>query len=624
MGNFGLGQSVRRLEDQRLLTGAGRYTDDISVPGQLYLYVLRSPHAHADVKSIDLSAAKSAPGVVLVIGPEDTAHLGPIPAAMVPPGPNGAKADPPLRPALAQGRVRYVGEPVAAVVAETLAQARDAAELIEIDYAELPAVATMQDAAKPGAPVIFPDKAPGNMLVHWSLGDLPATEAAMAKAHKIIKIDLINNRIAPTAMEPRGCIAEYDAKTDRLVLTQGSQGPHKLHDWLCKSVFKIPKEKMRVLTPDVGGAFGMKNFLFNETILALLATQKLKKPVKWMGDRTESFLNDAHGRDQLNHAELAVDKEGNFLGLKVSSYGNVGAFVSAFGAMIPTMAGCAMLTGAYKIPAAHVDVKVMITNTTPLDAYRGAGRPESAYVIERLVEKAAKELGIPAVELRRKNFIQPEQFPFKTALGHKYDSGRYAELMDAAMKRADVAGFEARRAQSKKNGKLRGLGLSYYVEACAGGSGEQPHLSFGKDGTLTIIIGTQDNGQGHLTAYAQLAADAFNMPIDRIVMKQGDTDVVPTGQGTGGSRSVPLGGSAIKQTILKMIEHGKGIAANLLEAAPVDIEFDNGAFKIRNVRPIRRPASTPRKTTTRPARPIPTAATSANWKSIRRPARLRS
>lgn len=581
MGNFGLGQAIRRVEDQRFLTGTGRYTDDINKPGQLYLYVLRSPHAHADIKSIDASAARAAPGVALVVLPEDVAQLGAIPAAMLPPGPDGkppAKA--PERPALAQGRVRYVGEPVAAVVADTLAHARDAAELIEVDYAELPAVVSLADAARPGAPVIFPDLAPGNLLVHWSMGDKAATEAAFAKADTVVKIDLINNRIAPTAMEPRAALAEYDPAADRLTLTQGSQGSHKLLDWLTKTVFKIPREKMRVICPDVGGAFGMKNFLFNEPILCLVAARKLARPVKWTGDRSESFLNDAHGRDQLNHAELALATDGTFLGLRVSSYGNVGAYVSAFGAMIPTMAGCGMLPGAYRTPAAFVDVKVMVTNTAPTDAYRGAGRPESAYIIERLVDKAARQLGMSAVELRRKNFIRADEFPFKTALGHRYDSGRYAELMDAALKRADVAGFEQRRAAAKARGKLRGLGISYYVEACAGGQGEQPHLNFNPDGTLTIIIGTQDNGQGHATSYAQIAADAFGIPIEKIIVKQGDTDEVPTGLGTGGSRSVPIGGSAVRQTIIKMIEQGKQIAANLLEAAAVDIEFNDGAFVI--------------------------------------------
>jgi len=349
---------------------------------------------------------------------------------------------------------------------------------------------------------------------------------------------------------------------------------------MAKNILKIPVEKMRVISPDVGGAFGMKNFLFNEPVVCAVAAKLYGKPVKWTADRAGSFLNDAHGRDQVNHAELALDKDGMFLALRVSSLGNVGAYLSQFGAMIPTMAGCAMLVGAYRTPAAYVDVKVVMTHTAPTDAYRGAGRPEAAYVMERLVDKAARETGIPATELRRRNFIRPEEFPFKTALGHKYDSGRYAELMDKALVRADAAGFEARRAEAKKRGKLRGLGISYYVEACAGGQGEQPHLKFDQDGKLTIIIGTQDNGQGHRTVYAQIAADAFGIPIENIVVKQGDTDEVPTGLGTGGSRSIPVGGSAVRATVLKMIEQGKAVAANLLEAAAQDIAFEDGAFVI--------------------------------------------
>jgi len=582
MGNFGIGQAVRRVEDKRFLTGAGQYTDDINKPGQLYLHILHSPHAHADISSIDTTAAKAAPGVVGVLTQADLDALGigDILNLAAPPHKDGRALEVPARPALARGRVRYVGEPVAAVVADTLANAKDAADLIEVDYKELPAVVDIADAAKPGAPLVHGTEAPGNVWTHWQLGDEAATKAAFEKAHKVVKIDLINNRIAPTAMEPRGALAEYDAATERYTLIQGSQGSHKLRDWFAKNILKVPLDKVRVISPDVGGAFGMKNFLFNEPIVAVVASKLYGKPIKWMADRAGSFLNDAHGRDQINHAELALDKDGMFLGLRVSSLGNVGAYLSQFGAAIPTMAGCAMLVGAYRTPAAYVDVRVMMTNTAPVDAYRGAGRPEAAYVMERLVDKASRELGIPAAELRRKNFIRPEDFPYKTALGHKYDSGRYAELMDAAYKRADVAGFETRRAAAKKNGKLRGLGISYYVEACAGGQGEQPHLKFDADGKLTIIIGTQDNGQGHRTVYAQIAADAFGIPIENIVVKQGDTDEVPTGVGTGGSRSIPVGGSAVRATLLKMIEHGKDIASNLLEASAQDIEFDAGAFKI--------------------------------------------
>jgi carbon-monoxide dehydrogenase large subunit len=582
MGNFGVGQAIRRVEDKRFLTGAGQYTDDINKPGQLYLHILHSTHAHADIKSIDISAAKAAPGVVGVLTQADLDALGigDIPNAGMPPDKNGRQVVTPPRPALARGRVRYVGEPVAAVVADTPANAKDAADLIEVDYAELPAVVDPADAVKPGAPLVHSEQAPGNVWCHWHLGDEAAVKAAFAKAHKIVSLDLINNRIAPTAMEPRAALAEYDPATERHTLIQGNQGSHKIRDWMAKVILKIPVEKMRVISPDVGGAFGMKNFLFNEPILCSVAAKMFGKPVKWTADRAGSFLNDAHGRDQINHAELALDKDGAFLALRVSSIGNIGAYLSQFGAMIPTMAGGAMYVGAYRTPAAYLDVRVVMTHTTPTDAYRGAGRPEAAYVMERLVDKAAREMNIPAAELRRRNFIRPEEFPFKTALGHKYDSGRYAELMDAAYKRADVAGFESRRAEAKKRGKLRGLGVSYYVEACAGGQGEQPHLKFDKDGKLTIIIGTQDNGQGHRTVYAQIAADAFGIPIEQVTVKQGDTDEVPTGVGTGGSRSIPVGGSAVRATVLKMIEHGKTVASNLLEASAADIEFKDGAFVI--------------------------------------------
>jgi carbon-monoxide dehydrogenase large subunit len=582
MGNFGLGQAVRRVEDQRFLTGAGQYTDDITKPGQAYLYVLHSPHAHADIVAIDTAAAKAAPGVVgvLTCADLDALHIGDILNLASPPDKDGRKLTVPARPALARGRVRYVGEPVAAVIAETLAQAKDAAELIEVDYKELPAVAELADAVKPDAPVVHAAEAPGNVWTHWQLGDKEATATAFATAHKIVSIDLVNNRIAPTAMEPRGAIAEYDPKTERYTLIQGSQGSHKLRDWFANVILKVPPDKVRVISPDVGGAFGMKNFLFNEPIVCVVAAKLFGRPIKWTADRAGSFQNDAHGRDQVNHAELALDKDGMFLGLRVSSLGNVGAYLSQFGAAIPTMAGCAMLVGAYRTPAAYVDVRVVMTNTAPVDAYRGAGRPEAAYVMERLVDKAAREMGLPAAELRRRNFIRPEDFPYKTALGHKYDSGRYAELMNKAYVRADVAGFEARRAAARKRGKLRGLGVSYYVEACAGGQGEQPHLKFERDGQLTILIGTQDNGQGHRTAYAQIAADMFGLPIERIVVKQGDTDEVPTGVGTGGSRSVPVGGSAVRANVQKMIEHGKALASQLLEASAKDIEFKDAAFVI--------------------------------------------
>ncbi len=582
MGQFGVGQSIRRVEDARFLTGTGRYTDDISIAGQLYLYVLRATHAHAALTALDTAAAKAAPGVlaVLTAADLDALKVGAMPIEGIPRAADGSKPTPPLRPVLAKGRVRYVGEPIAAIVAETLAQAKDAAELIDVGYRDLPVYARAGEAAKAGATAIHPE-APGNVLLHWRTGDGAKTEAAFAKAHKIVAIDLINNRLSPTALEPRGAIGEYDAATDRYTLTQGCQGVHKIRDWIVDGkVLDIAPGHLRVICPDVGGGFGMRYFLYNEPVLCLLAAKVLGRPVKWIADRSESFLADTHGRDQVNHAELALDRDGTFLGIRVASLGNVGAYLSQFGAFVQTMAGCGMLCGAYRIPAAVVDVKLVMTNTAPVDAYRGAGRPEAAYLVERLVEKAALEIGISSVELRRRNFIRPAEFPYKTALGPIYDTGRYEELMDAALRRADIAGLKDRRAAAKKRGVLRGAGIAYYVEACAGGNGEQPQLRFDKDGRLTILIGTQNNGQGHETVYAQIAAAAFNIPIGMITVRQGDSDAIPTGFGTGGSRSVPVGGSAVMHNVVKMIDHGKLLSAELLEVAAVDVEFAAGKFRV--------------------------------------------
>jgi carbon-monoxide dehydrogenase large subunit len=581
-GTFGLGQAVRRVEDQRFLTGTGRYTDDISVPGQAILYVLRSTHAHADLTSIDTTAAKAAAGVLAVLtGADlDTLNVGSMPAEGIPPAADGKPPKPPVRPVLAKGRVRYVGEPVAAVIAETLNQARDAAEMIEVDYTDLPTNVYPKAAVLADAPQIHAE-APGNVLVHWRLGDATATDDVFSRADKIAKVDLINNRLNPTALEPRGAIGEFDAASGRFTLTQGCQNIHKIKDWITKwKVLDIAPENLRVVCPDVGGGFGMRYFLYNEPVLCLVAAKVIGRPVKWTADRSESFLADGHARDQVNHAEMALDKDGKFLAVRVSSLGNVGAYLSPFGAMIPTMAGCGMLCGTYRIPAAAVDVKIVFTNTAPVDAYRGAGRPEAAYVIERLVEEAARVMKMSSVELRRKNLIRAEDFPYKTPLGPVYDCGRYEEIMDAALKRADYAGFPTRRADAAKRGMLRGIGISYYVEACAGGSGEKPLMRFGKDGRLSILIGTQSNGQGHETVYAQIAATAFGIPLSQITVTQGDTDLIPTGNGTGGSRSVPIGGSAIMHNTTAMIEQGKAMAGELLEAATVDLEFTGGTFTI--------------------------------------------
>lgn len=577
MGRFGVGQAIRRVEDERFLTGNGRYTDDIVLPNQAYLYVLRAPHAHADITGIDTAAARTAPGVIGVLTAADLADMkvGPIPVGAVPRAVDGKPPVPPPRPVLAAGRVRYVGEPVAAVIAETAVQARDAAELIEVDYNDLPAAATLETALE--VPAIHAE-APDNVLMLWSTGDKAKTDAAFADAAHVVAIDLRNSRLLPTALEPRGALGEYDPATQRFTLTQGCQHTHGLKNW-CAKVFDLPPEAFRVVSPDVGGGFGMKNFLFNEPVLCLAAARAFGRPVKWTADRAESCLNDTHGRDQINHAELALDADGRFLAIRVSSLGNVGAYLSQYGAYIPTGAGGGMYCGAYRIPAAYVEVKVVMTNTAPVDAYRGAGRPEAAYVVERLVEKAARALNISSIQLRQRNLLRTEDFPYQTPLGPKYDSGRYSEIMDAALARADVTGFAARRADSHARGRLRGLGLSYYVEACAGGNSETPHMFFDEDGRLTILIGTQSNGQGHETVYAQIAADALQIPIADIVVKQGDTDLIPTGFGTGGSRSVPVGGSAVAVTTNKMLAQGKTMAAKMLDADVGAITFDDGLFR---------------------------------------------
>ena len=582
MGKFGVGQAIRRVEDQRFLTGTGRYTDDINVPGQHYLYLARSPHGHANIKSIDTAAAKAAPGVVGVLTGADLREMGfaSLPPGMAPPDKDNREITQPTRPVLAADRVRYVGEAVAAVFADTPAHARDAAELIEVDYAPLPSINTAKAAVAPGAPAIHPKEAPGNVLVHWQQGDSAAVDAAFAGAHKSVALDLYNSRISPTPIEMRGAIGQFDPASGRYTLTQGSQGTHTLRSIVSQGVLNVPPEMVHVICPDVGGGFGMKSFLFPEPLLCLIGAKSIGKPIKWAADRSESFLSDTHGRDQTSRAELALDKDGNFLALRVSSLGNAGAYLSLYCALIQTFAGHPMMTGTYRIPAAYVNCRVVFTNTTPVEAYRGAGRPEAAYLIERLVEKAAHELGVPSTELRRRNFIRPDEFPYATALGHSYDSGRYEELMDNALRRADAANFPARRDEAKKRGKLRGLGISYYVEACGGMGPDKPRMSFDRNGHLNIHVGTQSNGQGHETVFAQIAADAFDIPIENITVIQGDSDDLPSGSGTGGSRSIPSGGSAVKKTVIQMIEQGKAIAADILEAAAVDIAFENGAYQI--------------------------------------------
>jgi carbon-monoxide dehydrogenase large subunit len=580
MVKFGVGQPVRRVEDQRLLTGIGRYTDDINLPRQLYAYFLRSPHAHAILKKVDATAARTAPGVHLVVAGADlkAMGLGNLPCMVPLQNRDGSKMPMPPRPAIQDERVRFVGDTVAMVVAESLLEARDAAEMIEVDYEALPATADMNAAIAKGAPQIW-DAAKGNVVFDWTMGDEAAVKAAFAKAAKVIKLDLVNNRVVPNSMETRNAIGDV-APDGRLVLYASSQGGSGLRKALASYVFKIPESQIRVVAPDVGGGFGMKIFLYPEYVGVMAAARKLRRPVKWTGDRADAFLTDTHGRDHITHAELAVDKDGKFLGFHVATVANLGAYLSHYGPFIPTMAGSAMLAGVYTLPALFVEVKGVYTNTAPVDAYRGAGRPEANYVVERMVDKAARELKIAPDELRRRNFIPPSAMPYQTAAGITYDSGDFARNMDDCIKTSEWAAAAKRKDDAKKTGKLRGLGMATYIEACGGGPDETAQVRFDNAGGVTVLIGNQSNGQGHETTYAQLIADRLGVPFENVRVIQGDTDQILYPGGTGGSRALSVGGTAVTLAAERIVAKGKKLSAHLLEAAEADIEFKEGRFAI--------------------------------------------
>ncbi len=581
MVKFGVGQGLRRVEDVRLLTGHGRYTDDIKEEGEVFGFVLRSPYAHADILSMDLEEARRAPGVLGVYSHEDLTADGVqnIPCLTPIPGKNGSTPIMPPRPALARGRVRHIGDPVAFVVAETLDQARDAAELIFVDYADLPANVLSGEAMQQGTPQIW-GEAPGNLCLDWEQGDAVVTDAALASAHKIVKLELINNRIVVNAMEPRGVLASYDSETDQMTLVSGSQGVFSLRNQLAEHIFQVPPEKIRVQTQDVGGGFGMKIFAYPEQVLSMFAARRLQRPVRWTGDRSESFMSDSQGRDHITTLEAGLDENGKIIGLKVSTIADLGAYLSNFGPYIPTLCGSHLLCGVYTIPTVYVEVKCVFTNTVPVDAYRGAGRPEAAYAIERLIDYAAREIGVTPDEMRRRNFIPPESMPFNTSTGITYDSGDFAEIMRRAQKAADWDGFEARRAAAKAQGKLLGLGMSSYIEACGGIGQEEARIKVKSDGGITLFIGTQNNGQGHATAYAQIIGDRLGLEPEQIEMRQGDTNELTSGGGTGGSRSVLMGGMAITGASEKIVARAREIAGHLLEAATDDIEYNAGTLSI--------------------------------------------
>ena len=577
MGRFSTGQPVRRKEDQRFITGSGRYTDDVTLDSQAYLFIFRSPYAHGIISTLDVADARASAGVLAVYTADDLAAAGirDIVGSDMPSSSLSAARVALQQPPLARDRVRYVGEPVAGIVAQTLAAARDAADMICFDVDELDPAVTPADALDDGATQIY-ENVRGNSYGHFEIGDRGATDSVFSQAAEKVSIEIINSRLAPTAMEPRGCNISWDGST--MTVYQGCQGVHSLRDRLAISVNLDPAD-IHVISPDVGGAFGLKFFLQCETVIAANAAMDILRPVKWTGDRNESFLADLHGRDHVSRAEMAMDKKGRFQAMRVLITANLGAYCSQAGAIIPWF-GATMTTGCYDIPTAYVDIHMVVTNTVPTDAYRGAGRPEATYLIERLVNQAARQLGLSADEIRRRNFIRSEQFPYATPMGRVYDSGDYARLMKSAMSHADWEGFDSRRAQSAKNGCLRGIGLIYYVEICSALGSETTHVRFEENGRITVIIGTQSSGQGHETCYAQIVATELDVDIEQVDLVQGDTRLVPTGDGTGGSRSMVIGGSSIFRSVKSMLESGRKMAAEVLEAAVVDIEFNDGMFRI--------------------------------------------
>ncbi|NIA70767.1 xanthine dehydrogenase family protein molybdopterin-binding subunit [Pelagibius litoralis] len=580
MGRFGVGQGLRRVEDVRFLTGQGRYSDDIKLDGQAYGVLLRSPYAHAEIRAIDLEEARALPGVLGIFTAEDLSAdgVGDIPCLAPMPGKGGGKTVMPPHPALARGRVRHVGDPVVFVVAETQAQARDAADLVMIDYDDLPAVIDTGSAKEAGQPQIWAE-APDNTCLVWEMGNEAGTKAAFDKAHHVTSLEFVNNRVVVNAMEPRGTIGDYDAATETFTLYTGNQGSHRMLGPLSR-VFNTPQEKLRVISPDVGGGFGMKIFVYPETVLVLFAARRLGRPVRWISERSEGFLSDTQGRDHVTLAELALDENAKALGLRVTTTANMGAYLSAFAPYIPTGCYGPMLSGLYSIPVGYTEVICVFTNTVPVDAYRGAGRPEAAYMIERLMDAAARDLGLAPEELRRRNFIAADALPFTTAFGETYDSGNFGLIMEKGLEAIDAAGFAGRRAEAAARGKLRGLSFASYGEVCGSNGEETAQLKLREDGGVTLWIGTQSNGQGHYTAYTQLLADKLGLEPEQIEIHQGDSWDLPQGGGTGGSRSLLMGGRALDGAADKVIERSRRVAGHLLEAAEADIEFAEGIFTV--------------------------------------------
>ena len=585
-----VGQSVRRKEDYRFLTGTGQYTDDINPQHHAHAWFLRSPHAHARIRGIDTARAKAAPGVIAILTGDDLTGVNGLPCGWLITGTDGQPMKEPPHPILAQGKTRYVGDGVALVIAETPDQAKDAAELIAVDYEVLPAVVNPVDALKSGAPVIH-DGAPGNKCYTWALGDKAAVDAAFAGAAHVTKLDIVNNRLIPNAIEPRAAVASYSRADDSYTLYVTSQNPHVERLLMTAFVLGLPETKVRVIAPDVGGGFGSKIYLYPEETALVWASKRVNRPIKWTADRSEAFLSDAHGRDHVTHAELALDKDGRFLAMRVQTIAAMGAYLSTFASCIPTILYATLLAGQYTTPAIWCEVTAVFTNTAPVDAYRGAGRPEATYVVERLVHAAAAEMGIAQDDIRRRNFIR--KFPHQTPVALLYDIGDYDACLDEAMKMADTGGFAARKAEAAKRGKLRGIGYASYIEACglapsniAGALGaraglfEVGQVRVNPTGGVTVFTGSHSHGQGHETTFSQIVASRLGIPIESVEIVHGDTGRVPFGMGTYGSRSLAVGGTAIVKALDKVIAKGRKIAAHLLEAAEADIEFGDGKFTV--------------------------------------------
>jgi aerobic carbon-monoxide dehydrogenase large subunit len=578
---FGVGQPVRRKEDDTLVRGKGKYTDDFALPGQVYAWIVRSSHAHGIIRGIDTAAAKAMPGVLGVWTGADlaSANYGPYTCGLPLKSRDGSPLLQTNRAALVSDKVRFVGDPVAFVVAETLTQARDAGEAVVLDIDPLPSVTSAEEAAKPGAPQLY-DHIPNNVALDYHYGDAEKVEAAFADAAHVTRLDIVNTRVAVVAMEPRAALASYDKASERYTIQVPTQGVAGNRNSLAKNLLKVPNEKVHLLTANVGGSFGMKNINYPEYICILHAAKALGRPVKWTDERSTSFLSDSHGRAQQIHCELALDREGRFLAVKVSGYGNLGAYITGVAPIPLSMNVAKNLASVYRTPLMSVDIKTVLTNTTLMGAYRGAGRPEANYFMERLIDRAADEMGIDRLTLRKRNFIKPAQMPFAASSGVTYDSGDFHGVFSKALEISDQAGFAKRKKESRKRGLLRGIAIGSYLEVTAPPSVELGKIVFEDDGAVRLITGTLDYGQGHATPFAQVLCAQLGVPFESVKLEQGDSDIVHTGNGTGGSRSIIASGTAIVEASKLIIEKGKRAASHLMEASEADIEFDHGRFTI--------------------------------------------